>query len=128
VENAQWADNLPKLMQAKIIQGFENARQTRVVSRPIDDLSADYRLMLEIRRFELTGAPAPAAVVEFVARLVDDGGKVIDARTFRNSVKAKSSNAPEAVAALNEAFSSTARDLVLWTVELMGKRPPAKPQ
>jgi phospholipid/cholesterol/gamma-HCH transport system substrate-binding protein len=128
VENAQWADNLPKLMQAKIIQGFENARQTRVVSRPIDDLSADYRLMLEIRRFELTGAPAPAAVVEFVARLVDDGGKVIDARTFRNSVTAKSSNAPEAVAALNEAFSSTARDLVLWTVELMGKRPPAKPQ
>jgi phospholipid/cholesterol/gamma-HCH transport system substrate-binding protein len=128
MENAQWADNLPKLMQAKIIQGFENARQTRAVSRPIDDLAGGSRLLLEIRRFELTGAAPPMAVVEFAARLVDDGGKVIDARMFRSTATAKSQATADAVAALNEAFTGTARELVLWSVELMGNTtsPPPK--
>jgi ABC-type uncharacterized transport system auxiliary subunit len=40
VENAKWADNLPKLMQAKIVQSFENAQQLRAVSRPLDQLEA----------------------------------------------------------------------------------------
>ena len=42
VNNAQWADNLPKLVQARIVQSFENARQLNAVSRPLDQLNPDY--------------------------------------------------------------------------------------
>ena len=58
VENAKWADNLPKLMQAKVVQSFENAHLLAAVSQPLDDLNSDYRLVLEIRGFQLTRGPA----------------------------------------------------------------------
>jgi ABC-type uncharacterized transport system auxiliary subunit len=74
VENAQWADNLPKLMQAKIVQSFENAKLLALVSRPMDELSADYRLALEIRSFQIASGPQPTAVVEFAARLLTSKG------------------------------------------------------
>jgi len=119
VENAQWADNLPKLMQAKIVQSFENAHQLRAVSRPIEQLTADYRLELGIRSFQISPEPTPTAVVEFSARLVNEKGSVTNARIFNVSMQAKSTQGPEAVAALNEAFSKAAEELVVWTVGLI---------
>ena len=72
IENAQWADNLPKLLQAKIVQSFENAQQLKAVSRPIDQLEAAYKLEIGIRNFQ-TRRIEPAALVEFSARLIDKG-------------------------------------------------------
>ena len=46
IDNAQWADNLPKLIQARIVQSFENAHQLGAVSRPLEQLAAEYRLEL----------------------------------------------------------------------------------
>ena len=72
VNNAQWADNLPKLMQARIVQSFENAHQLSAVSRPLEQLTAAYRLELAIRSFQITLEPSPNAVVDVTARLVND--------------------------------------------------------
>jgi len=118
-ENARWADNLPKLVQAKIVQSFENARQLNMVSRPIDQLEAAYRLELSIRNFQISLQPSPTAVVEITARLLNDKGKVADARIFNVSVPASGTKGPEAVAALNEAFAQAATRLVVWTVGLI---------
>lgn len=118
VEGGQWADNLPKLMQARILQSFENAHQLKAVSKPFDMMEGAYRLELGIRNFQMTPEPQPAGVVEFSARVVDDRGKVVDARIFNASVSAKSLQAADAVAALNEAFTKAARELVTWTVGL----------
>ena len=93
VENAKWADNLPKLMQAKIVQSFENAHQLSSVSRPIDQLEAKYKLELSIRNFQISLEPKPTAEVEFSARLVSDKGAVADARIFKMSVPAESTQA-----------------------------------
>jgi ABC-type uncharacterized transport system auxiliary subunit len=106
---------LPKLMQAKIVQSFENAQQMREVSRPLEQLTADYRLELSIRGFQIVPEPAPSALVEFSARLVSDKGAVKDARLFNVSVPAKSAQAADAVAALNEAFAQATTQLVVWT-------------
>jgi phospholipid/cholesterol/gamma-HCH transport system substrate-binding protein len=116
VENAQWADNLPKLMQAKIVQSFENADQLRSVSRRIDDLNANYRLAIEIRSFEVTLSPEPTAVVEFAARILSEDGKVTEAKMFKATAPAKSKEVGDAVPALNQAFAQAAKDLVVWTV------------
>jgi phospholipid/cholesterol/gamma-HCH transport system substrate-binding protein len=116
VEDAQWADNLPKLMQARILQSFENAQQLSAVSRPSDQLEGAYRLELGIRNFQITLTPAPVAVVEFSARLLDGKGNVVSAHLFKASAPAKSAQAPDAVAALDAAFAQAAQELVIWTV------------
>jgi phospholipid/cholesterol/gamma-HCH transport system substrate-binding protein len=116
VNAAQWADNLPKLMQARIVQSFENAHQLSAVSRPLEQLTAEYRLELAIRSFQITSEPSLNAVVDVTARLVNDKGVVAGARMFTASIPAKSTEAPDAVAALNQAFSQVAGEIVVWTV------------
>jgi phospholipid/cholesterol/gamma-HCH transport system substrate-binding protein len=116
VNAAQWTDNLPKLFQARIVQSFENAHQLSAVSRPLEQLTAEYRLELAIRSFQITLEPSPNAVVDVTARLVNDKGVVAGARMFTASIPAKSTDAPDAVAALNQAFSQVAGEIVVWTV------------
>lgn len=116
IANAQWADNLPKLVQARIVQSFENARQLSAVSRPLDQLTAEYRLELTIRSFQLVSEPSPLAAIDITARLVSDKGAVADSRIFTASVAAKSAEAADAVAALSQAFAKVAGDIVVWTV------------
>ncbi len=117
VENGQWTDNLPKLMQAKILQSFENAKQMREVSRPYDQIEAQNRLEITIRSFQIALDPSPTAVVEFTARILGDKGSVVDARLFKITVPAKSTKPADAVAALNDAFTQAATELVVWTVQ-----------
>jgi phospholipid/cholesterol/gamma-HCH transport system substrate-binding protein len=129
VKGGQWADNLPKLMQARIVQSFENADQLAKVSRPLDMMEGAYRLELGIRSFQLAPEPKPAALVEFSARVVDDKGEVIAARMFKTSEPAQSLEAPDAVAALNAAFAKATHELVEWTVAEvpMDAAPPPEP-
>ena len=117
VGDAQWADNLPKLVQARIVQSFENARQLSSVSRPLEQLTPQYRLELTIRGFQINTDPSPKAFVDVTARLVSDKGDIVAARAFTASVGAKSVEGPDAVSALNQAFVQLAEQIVNWTVE-----------
>jgi phospholipid/cholesterol/gamma-HCH transport system substrate-binding protein len=116
IDNAQWADNLPKLIQARLVQSFENAHQLGAVSRPLEQLTAEYRLELSIRSFQIAAGSSPNAVVDLTARLVSDKGAVAASRAFSASVAAKSTAAPDAVAALNQAFAQVAGEIVTWTI------------
>ncbi len=117
LEGAKWADNLPKLMQARVLQSFENAHQLSVVSGGgFEQPEGASRLELNIRSFQVTPAPSPTALVEFAARLTDGKGQLIGARLFSATVPAKSTRAADAVTALDRAFAKTAQELVVWTV------------
>jgi ABC-type uncharacterized transport system auxiliary subunit len=117
VEGAEWADNLPKLVQAKIVQSFENAKQLKSVSRPIDSMEPEYRLEIAIRGFQVVPDQTPTALVELAARLVSDKGEVKDARIFKVTEPLKAVEADQAAAALNKAFTKVAQDLVTWTAD-----------
>ncbi len=112
--DAQWADTLPKLVQAKLVQSFENARQVGSVSRPLDQLTPEYRLEISIRTFE--AGPQNAAQVELAARLLSDKGAVKAAKIFAASAPEKGAEAPDVVAALDQAFRQVADAIVRWTV------------
>jgi len=98
------------------VQSFENAHQLSAVSRPLEQLTAEYRLEIAIRSFQITAGPSPKAVVDLTARLVSDKGVMAGSRTFSASIVAKSAAAPDAVAALNQAFAQVAGELVVWTI------------
>lgn len=112
--DAQWQDRLPRLMQARLIESFENANWLRAVGRPGDKIATDFVLLTELRAFEISVADG-TAVVEIAAKLVADrSGRIVAARVFRAAVPAASTQGPGAVAALNEAFVRAATQLVVW--------------
>jgi phospholipid/cholesterol/gamma-HCH transport system substrate-binding protein len=115
LEAAQWGDNLPILVQAKLIESFENSGCFRSVIRPLEGLEVDYQLLMEIRNFRIVALPKPEAVVELAARLIAGKGRVVAMRTFHEKVAANATDPPVAVAALNEAFGKAAAAIVTFT-------------
>jgi phospholipid/cholesterol/gamma-HCH transport system substrate-binding protein len=117
--NAELSDSIPKLVQARIIQTFENAGLLRAVARPTDNVTADYQLVIDIRKFQILRREESIAEVAFAAKIVSAQGRIIEARLFQAGVPAKTLTAPAAAAALDEAFGKCATDLVLWTAGVM---------
>jgi cholesterol transport system auxiliary component len=111
---AQWADSLPRLVQARLIHTFENTSQLRAVARPGSGAVADVQLASEIRAFEVR-TPAAEAVVEISAKLVaDQNGRILAGRIFTARVPMAAIEAPDAARALDEALSTVMLDIVRW--------------
>jgi cholesterol transport system auxiliary component len=111
---AQWQDRLPKLIQARLLQSFENANLLRRVGTPGEGLAADYVLVSTLRAFEISAADQSAAVEIAVKIVAQRSGRIAAARVFRAVVPAPSMEGPAAVAALNDAFVKVAKEIVLW--------------
>jgi phospholipid/cholesterol/gamma-HCH transport system substrate-binding protein len=121
VDTAQWSDTIPKMLQARMIQSFENSKYVGAVARPMEGLAADYQLIIEIRNFQIAPGPAgsPVAQVEFAAKVVGDGGRIVGSRTFSAAAPAPDTHAAGAAAAIDKAFGKAATDLVVWTGTIM---------
>ena len=114
--NAQWSDRLPKLMQAKIIEAYENANRLGSVGRPGDRLSVDYQLVTELRSFDVD-ATSGLAKAELTAKIVNDKtGKIVAAEVFtaRRPLNAAIAG-PAAARALDSALDEVLTALVVWT-------------
>jgi cholesterol transport system auxiliary component len=114
IGGGQWADRLPRLVQARLIQSFENTSTLSAVGRPGDRTSADYQLNTEIRSFDVVSAKGEA-VVEISAKLVADRtGRIVNARVFTARVPVGTVDAATAAQALDRALSTVLRDVVRW--------------
>jgi phospholipid/cholesterol/gamma-HCH transport system substrate-binding protein len=116
--DAQWSDSIAKLVQARLVQSFENAGYSRV-GRPQDGLTADHQLLTDIRQFAVLLAPQPVAEVAFAVKIVDPGGRILDARIVQAKIPLDGSDAAAAAAALDAAFRRAAGDLVAWTINTL---------
>jgi phospholipid/cholesterol/gamma-HCH transport system substrate-binding protein len=111
--NAQWSDSLPTLIQAKLLQSFENYD---IVHAPLRaDLGNEgLRLLIDLREFDIRGVAELHASIALSAKLVD-AGHLKAAHIFQQSAPLDSLTPAKAAAAFNRAFDVLARDLVSWT-------------
>lgn len=110
----QWADQLPNLLQARIVEAFENASKIRAVTRPGEGVQADYALSSAIRVFQINAATGEA-VVELSVKLVSaTGGRVVAARIFAARVPVAQVAAAEAARGLDQALGNVLREMVRW--------------
>lgn len=113
--DARWSDNLPKLIQTKIIQGFENAKFVRVRRSP-EGPTSDPQLLIDIRHFRVVASATPFAEVEFAGKLLAADGQVLATRVFQATAPVADMNAAAAASGLGQAFEKAATELVLWTL------------
>jgi phospholipid/cholesterol/gamma-HCH transport system substrate-binding protein len=114
-----WADAIPKLLQARLIEGFENYDIAHAPLRSADIGQADFQLLVDVRRFRIAVDSEPAAEIGLSARIVDKNGKVIASRLFEDSQKFDKVEPTAAVAAFNDAFGRIAKDMIGWTVQAL---------
>jgi phospholipid/cholesterol/gamma-HCH transport system substrate-binding protein len=114
-----WADSIPKLLQARLIESFENYDIAHAPLRVADLGQADFQLLIDVRRFRIATDSVPAAEIGLSARIVDKNGKVIASRLFEETQKFEGVEPPAAVAAFNDAFGRIAKDLIVWTEQAL---------
>jgi cholesterol transport system auxiliary component len=112
--NTQWADRLPKLVQSRLIQSFENTSRYKSVGRPSDHINAGILLTTEIRAFEIS-EDTREAVVEISAKLVgQNSGRIETTRIFISRAPVASIDSVGSTAALDVALQSALSQIVNW--------------
>lgn len=114
LKGAQWADRLPRLIQTRVIQTFENVGMTAGIGRPGERIAPDRQINLDIRAFEID-VDRGAAVVEITVKLLRDAtGRVGASRIFTTTEPAQTDPA-NAAASLDAALSRVLVQIVAWT-------------
>ena len=114
-----WADSIPKLLQARLIESFENYDIAHAPLRTADVGQADFQLLIDVRRFRVAVDSGPTAEIGLSARIVDKDGKVIASRLFEGNEKFDKVEPPAAVAAFDTAFGRIAKNMIAWTVQAL---------
>jgi phospholipid/cholesterol/gamma-HCH transport system substrate-binding protein len=114
-----WADAIPKLFQARLIESFENYDIAHAPLRTADIGQTDFQLLIDVRRFRVAMDTGPAVEIALSARIVDKDGKVIASRLFEESQKFDKVEPQAAVAAFNDAFGRIAKNMIDWTVQAL---------
>jgi cholesterol transport system auxiliary component len=113
-----WSDRLPRLVQTKMIETFQNSGAVKAVSPS----SGQYALATELRAFQIdvSGGPAAAEIDMFAKLINTNTGRVIATKGFSARVTARTDAPGDAMAALNQAFTEVMQDTTSWVASRKG--------
>jgi phospholipid/cholesterol/gamma-HCH transport system substrate-binding protein len=123
LENAEWSDNLPVLVQAKVLQTFENAGYARSVSGSRDGFANNFELLINIRNFHVSTQDGALAEISFLVRLQDQNGEIVASKLFKGSTTANGTDTRAYVDALSEVFGKLQLELLEWTTASLDAAP-----
>lgn len=116
LSGAQWADRLPRVIQARLAETFQKSGQFAGVGKPGEGLAIDYQIVTEIRAFEIKLDGQPRAHVTLFVRILNDrNGVVRAARVFEGDALVNGTGNDAYVNALDAAFGKAAVDIVNWS-------------
>ena len=114
---AMWADALPKLIQARLIESFENYDIAHAPLRAPDIGQTEFQLLIDVRQFRIAIESGPVAEIGLSARIVDKNGRVLASRLFEERQPFATVAPVDAVAAFSEAFGRLAKNVIVWTLQ-----------
>lgn len=120
LDGAQWADRLPKIVQARLVETFQRSGRLGGVGKPGEGLAVDYQIVADIRTFEIRVDTAETAHVAILVKLLDDRNGVVRAtRLFEAGGVVVGGGNDAYVEALDNAFGTVAADIVDWAIRRM---------
>ncbi|WP_246069888.1 ABC-type transport auxiliary lipoprotein family protein [Cognatiluteimonas lumbrici] len=118
-KGALWASEPAEQLRDAVLRTLEDSDKIAAVARQESGIASDYRLELDLRRYEADygGAPSPAALVEVHAKLVRSiGREVVAEQTFREAVPAQGADVAQVAQAFGIALGEVAGDIAGWTL------------
>jgi phospholipid/cholesterol/gamma-HCH transport system substrate-binding protein len=116
---AQWADSIPKMLQIKLIQSFENYDVAHAPLRVTDNPGTGSQLVIDIRSFQVNTDSELTAEIGFSARILNKDGQVVASHLFEQSRTLGKPDPASAAAAFDDAFGSIATELITWTANAL---------
>jgi cholesterol transport system auxiliary component len=116
--NSRWGDRLPRLVQSKLVEAFENSGRLGGVGKPGQGLAIDYQVVTDIRSFEVTTDGSRVATVEISAKILNDrNGTVRASSVFKATSPVSGSENSDFVEALDRAFAKVGAEIVDWSLK-----------
>ena len=117
---ASWAKTPTDMLQDTVLRTMEDSGNIPAVARQGAGITADYKLVIDLRRFEAdyNGNALPAATIEANAKLIHNIDQtVVDSRTFIAAQPASSTEVAQVVDAFSIALQSISGEMVGWILE-----------
>ncbi len=118
-KGATWAKTPSEQVQDTLLRVLEDSQKIRAVARQGSGVAADYKLVMDLRRFEAdyAGGAVPAATIEVNAKLLHAPDQdIVAARTFLQTVPATGTATPLVAQAFEQALGAIATDIAGWTL------------
>ena len=116
---AAWAQPATDMIEAGVLHVLEESGKLAGVGRVATGLRADYRLLMDVRRFEAdyAGGPMPAATIEVSATLLNHRDQRSVARhTFTRVQPAAATDVASVAAAFDQSLAAISADIAGWTL------------
>ena len=120
-KGAQWSRPPNEMLEEGILQTLEDSGRIATVARQGTGIGADYRLLLDVRRFEAdyAGNSVPSATIEVTAKLLHvQTQQLAGSRTFLQARPASTTAVPDVVAAFEQALTAASREVAGWTLAM----------
>lgn len=118
-KGVSWAQPATDMLDDALVRGFEDSGRIAGVARATTGIRADYKLALDVRRFEADyrGQATPAALIEVNAKLIHVvDQRVVADRTFRQEQPVPSTATADVARAFEQSLQTLTTEVVGWTL------------
>ena len=118
-KGVSWAQPATDMVDDALVRGFEDSGRIAGVARATAGIRADYKLALDVRRFEsdYNGQATPNALIEINAKLIHVvDQRVVADRTFRQEQPVGSTGTAQVASAFEQGLKAITTELVGWTL------------
>lgn len=119
-KGAAWAKLPSSMIEDALLRTLEDSGKIAAVARQGSGIGGDYKLVLDLRRFESDygqGAAVPSATIEINAKLMHNADqKVVASRTFLQAQPAATTAVPDVVEAFERALETITGEIAGWTL------------
>ncbi|MEO8364582.1 MAG: ABC-type transport auxiliary lipoprotein family protein [Pseudoxanthomonas sp.] len=118
-KGAAWSQPSTDMVESTVVRAFEDSGKIPAVARAGSGIRADYRLLMDLRRFEsdYAGAATPTATIELTAKLLHTSDQRIAAsRTFLQTQPSSGTGVAEVTNAFDQALGKLGAEVVGWVL------------
>lgn len=118
-KGANWAKTPTEQLEDTVLRALEDSGKIPAVARQGSGIAADYKLVMDLRRFEADydGKAVPSAVVEANVKLMHSPDQdVVASRTFLQSAPAGGTDVGSVTTAFSQALGRIGGEIAGWTL------------
>ena len=118
--DVEWTDSAPAMVQALLIQSFQNTRRLSIVSPTRQTFPTDYLLLSNLRKFQVenNASGAPQATVELEGTLLRMPRRTpVATARFEKATPVGSASTEAVTTAFDTSLGEVMRRVVDWTLQ-----------
>ncbi len=119
--DARWSGTLPAVLQSKLVQIFDNAKQLDSVSNDLVAVNQDYSLLVEIQDFQIEyPRNVPVAHIGLTTKLIEaQSNKIITTVIYSDKQPSTANTIQDVVKALDTAYQRVSSKIVKDTLRTL---------